>query len=400
MPRDDLIDALRGLALFGILAVNIQSFVWGVGSPSLGVLVESSSVADGVTLFFTALLFEYKFYPIFCFCFGYGFAVQTRRWATRGVDARKRFTRRMNFMSLLGVLHGVLLWFGDILTRYAIAGYILRRHIGNGPRALFRAAIFWLGVTLVSAIGLSFVGGTFSDRNSAASSHSESESAQIDSERVFEIYTESSYAEATLERAKDFFAVTVTYIFVLPQVMLLFLLGALSAQLKLLRHPARHRFFWQRVFWVGLLAGLPINIAHAFSQVSVASNPWMPPSMWEALLAAFAPVLALAYVAAFVLGRERVAGTTLTKLLAPAGRIALTLYISQSVLMMLLLNGFGPALGLGATFGQFELLVLAVAVYGLLLVAAHVMERFNIPAPLERLWRRYTDNAGAADRTA
>ena len=122
--------------------------------------------------------------------------------------------------------------------------------------------------------------------------------------------------------------------------------------------------------------------------------------MWEALLAAFAPVLALAYVAAFVLGRERVAGTTLTKLLAPAGRIALTLYISQSVLMMLLLNGFGPALGLGATFGQFELLVLAVAVYGLLLVAAHVMERFNIPVPLERLWRRYTDNAGAADRTA
>ena len=65
MPRDELIDALRGLALFGILAVNIQSFMWGVGSPSLGVLQESSRMADVVTLFLTALLLEYKFYPLF-----------------------------------------------------------------------------------------------------------------------------------------------------------------------------------------------------------------------------------------------------------------------------------------------------------------------------------------------
>ena len=79
MTRDDLIDALRGFALFGILAVNIQSFVWGLGSATLGVLYESSSVADELTVFFTALFFEYKFYPIFCFCFNYGFAMQAQR---------------------------------------------------------------------------------------------------------------------------------------------------------------------------------------------------------------------------------------------------------------------------------------------------------------------------------
>ena len=389
MPRDELIDALRGLALFGILAVNIQSFVWGVGSPSLGVLQESSHIADVVTLFLTALLLEYKFYPLFCFCFGYGFAVQTRRWVAGGADVHLRFTRRMNFMLILGILHGVLLWFGDILARYAIAGYLLRPHIRKGPRALMHVAVFWLGITVVTGIGVSVLGGAL--LNSESANATQSESAQQDSEKVFETYTEAGYIDATIQRAKDFFAVMAVYIFVLPQVMLLFLLGALAAQLKLLRYAARYRSFWQRVFWIGLLAGLPINFFHAISQVSVASNPWMPSSAWEALLATLAPLLAFSYVAAFALARDGVAGTTLIRWLAPAGRAALTLYISQSVLMMLLLNGFGFALGFGATFGQFELFVSAVLIYMLLLVGAHLMQRFAIAGPLEGMWRRYTN---------
>lgn len=79
MPRDPLIDALRGFALFGILAVNIQGYVTGLSAPSLGILSSQSTRADHHTVLLTAFLFEFKFYPIFSFCFGYGFAVQTRR---------------------------------------------------------------------------------------------------------------------------------------------------------------------------------------------------------------------------------------------------------------------------------------------------------------------------------
>ena len=395
MPRDGLIDALRGFALFGILAVNIQSFVWGLGSATLGVLYESSSVADELTVFFTALFFEYKFYPIFCFCFGYGFAMQARRWVARGVNAQSRFTRRMNFMLLMGVLHGTLIWFGDILARYAITGYILRRHIGRGPRALLKAAKFWLCVVLVTTIVLAVIGGTTTGDDAAAPT--QNETAQQDSERVFTTYTEAGYIDATVQRATDFFSITTMYILVLPQVMLFFLLGAIAAQLKWLRYPARYRLFWQRVFWFGLLIGLPISIAHAFSQVELAANPWMPTSMWEVLFASFAPVLALAYVAAFALLQTNAPGATLIRLFAPAGRIALTLYISESVLMMLLLNGF--ALGFGATFGQFELFVTATVIYASLLGVAHLMQRFEIPAPLEGFWRRYTNRTNSTHET-
>ena len=394
MPRDDLIDALRGFALFGILVVNIQSFVRGLGSATLGVLYESSSVADELTVFFTALFFEYKFYPIFCFCFGYGFAMQARRWTARGVNAQNRFTRRMNFMLLMGVLHGTLIWFGDILARYAVTGYILRRHIGRGPRALLKAAKFWLWVVLVTTIVLAVIGGATSSDETAPT---QNETAQQDSERVFTTYTEAGYLDATVQRATDFFSISALYVLVLPQVMLFFLLGAIVAQLKWLRYPARYRSFWQRVFWFGLAIGLPISIAHAFSQVGVAANPWMPTSMWEVLFASFAPVLALAYVAAFALLRAGARGTALIPLLAPAGRIALTLYISESVLMMLLLNGF--ALGLGATVGQFELLVMALGIYAALLGVAHLMQHFDIAAPLEGLWRRHTNRADSNDET-
>jgi uncharacterized protein len=115
------------------------------------------------------------------------------------------------------------------------------------------------------------------------------------------------------------------------------------------------------------------------------------------LLSTLVPLLAFAYVAALVLVRETAPAKTLIRLLAPAGRIALTLYISESVLMAVLLNGFG--LGLGATFGQFALFVTAVAVYCALLTVAHVMQKLAIPAPLEILWRRYTNAVSATGKS-
>ncbi|MEQ1515276.1 MAG: DUF418 domain-containing protein [Usitatibacteraceae bacterium] len=387
MARDDLIDALRGLALFGILAVNIQSFVWGVGSPTLGVLYESSSTLDEWALFFTALLLEYKFYPIFCFCFGYGFAVQTRRWLAHRNDAHEHFTRRMNFMLLMGVLHGTLIWFGDILARYAVTGYILRRHIGKGPRALWRAAKYWLGIVIVVAVVFAlFSSGSTTDATDVAK---QSETAQIEAELVFDTYAEGNYINATIQRAEDFFTISAGYVLVLPQVMLFFLLGALAARLKLLRTPERYRAFWQRIFWLALLLGVPINLGYAASQLATAASPWLPSSASSMLLSTFAPVLSLAYVAAAALWHASGLGKATVRLLAPAGRIALTLYISQSILMMLLLNGF--CLGLGATMGQFELFLTALGIYALQLVAAHTMLRYEISAPLEAMWRRYTN---------
>ncbi|MBL0123511.1 MAG: DUF418 domain-containing protein [Betaproteobacteria bacterium] len=98
--------------------------------------------------------------------------------------------------------------------------------------------------------------------------------------------------------------------------------------------------------------------------------------------------MSISFIAAFALHGGDGAGRKIVLLLAPAGRVALTLYISQSIAMAVLLSGFG--FGLGATSGPADLLAIAIAIYASLLAASHMMQRYDIPGPLETLWRRYT----------
>ena len=389
MVRDELIDALRGFALFGILAVNIQAFVTGLAAPSLGILDAQSTVADHFTVLLSGFLLEFKFYPLFSFCFGYGFAVQTRRWAARGEPVGPRFMRRMHAMLFMGILHGGLLWFGDILTRYAIAGYVLRRYAGSGPRRLLAAAKSWFIAALVIVVvsgGLSALG-SLADR--PVDTFATKQALQAESARVLAVYSQGNYLDATIQRVNDFAVVTAGFIMLVPHFMVIFLLGALAAQLGLLRRPDRHRHFWEKMMRLGLWVGLPVNLVYAWQQWQASRHPWSTANSVTAMVAGeLAPILSIAFIAAFALYGGSAFGRKIVRLLAPAGRLALTLYVSQSVAMALLLNGFG--FGLGATSGPADLFAMAVGIYALLILASHLMQHYDIPGPLETLWRRYT----------
>lgn len=389
MPRDPLIDALRGFALFGILAVNIQGYVTGLSAPSLGILSSQSTRADHHTVLLTAFLFEFKFYPIFSFCFGYGFAVQTRRWIAGGEPVGTRFLRRMNAMLFMGILHGALLWFGDILTRYALAGYILRRYAGRGPRQLLDAAKSWFIVALGFMLVMAAIVAASSWAGVSGELIARRQELRTEVAHALAAYAHGSYIEATLQRVNDFAVVTAGFIMLVPHFMVIFLLGAIAAQLGLLRKPDKHHYFWEKMLRLGLWAGIPINIVYAWLQWQASQHPWAPTySATSMVTGELAPIMSLAFIAAFALYGSQGAGRKLVLLLAPAGRIALTLYVCQSVLMAVLLSGFG--LGLGATMGPAGQLGIAIAIYALLIAASHVMQRYAIRGPLETFWRRYT----------
>ncbi len=389
MQRDELVDALRGFALFGILAVNIQCFVGGMSAPSLGILDAQSSAADHVVVLLTAFMLEFKFYPLFSFCFGYGFAVQARRWKIAGVAPGPRFTRRMNAMLFIGVLHGGLLWFGDILTRYALGGYLLRFHAGTGPKKLLAALRFWFVAALL-VISFTAAMLTAGSIDVPADLLAQEIAARADIARESGAYKQGSYLEATRQRINDYLIVTSGFIMLASQFMVLFLAGALTAQLRLLRGYERHREFWKGMLRFGLYAGLPLNVLYAWLQWQISQHPGaaLAYPVTTMLMGDFAPILSIALIAALVLHRGSGIGQSLVRLFAPAGRYALTLYVSQSVLMALLLNGFG--LGLGAHASPATLLLWATAIYLSLLAASHIMQRYAIPGPLETLWRRYT----------
>jgi uncharacterized protein len=379
--RTPIIDALRGIALFGILAVNIQSFSSGVQIPSLGLLDAASGTADYVTVVVTALLFEYKFYPIFCFCFGYGFAIQVRKWVARGEDARGLFTRRIIFMLLMGVLHGVFIWFGDILSRYAVTAFILRRYLQSGPRKVIAAARLWFFITLAVSVFIA----------SAALSPdvmADLKRAVIDEfNATSRIYTHGTWLAVTVQRIKDFNTVSLGFIFLIPQVMLLFLLGALTAQMGWLRHPEKWRVLWWRVFLSGAAIGIPCNLMFTDRAYSIATSPGMHIGFWQEFASQGTPFLSAMYVAAFALSARTIAGRAVCALFAPAGRFALTNYLLQSTVLSFLLYGYG--LGLGAQLRQTQLLALACALYAVQLLASHLYQRTGWQGPMEALWRRF-----------
>lgn len=396
MQRDRLIDTLRGIALFGILVVNIQSFGSGLSGPPIGILDGGSSLADHLTVILTAMLFEYKFYPIFSFCFGYGFAAQTRRWRVSRAPVHRRFTRRMNAMFAMGIFHGIFIWFGDILSRYAIVGYILRNHAGKGPRHLRAAACFWFKVTVAVTL-LTVLPLAFADLVAAPVSLAEEQTLRNQRAQSMEAYTIAGYVDATSQRIKDYALITAGFVVLIPQLMFLFLLGALAEQLGLLRQLGRYRQFWRRMLWIGLAWGIPINLAYAVLQWQYAMNPWQQTySALGALLGTVAPLICLSYVAALALRVGMHDGDRVQRIFEPAGRYALTLYIGESLLMMLLLGGVG--MGLGATASPAQFFLFAIAIYLALLLTAHLMQGSGWSGPLETIWRRYTYADGATNR--
>lgn len=124
--RQQMVDALRGFALLGILVVNIASFAstyYGLGIPDPMAL----SLADRGASFVRAFVFETKFYLLFSFLFGYSFTLQMRSAERGGKAFVPRMVRRHVGLWVIGVVHAVLLYYGDILTTYAVLGAVLDR---------------------------------------------------------------------------------------------------------------------------------------------------------------------------------------------------------------------------------------------------------------------------------
>ena len=121
--RIELLDVLRGLAVAGILVGNMQWFSgYGMIPPALA---ENTPVADGITHFLVHFFVEGKFYSIFSFLFGFGFAMQIARADDRGDTKAALFKRRLFWLLVIGLMHGLLLWAGDILSVYAWMGFVL-----------------------------------------------------------------------------------------------------------------------------------------------------------------------------------------------------------------------------------------------------------------------------------
>jgi len=307
-----------------------------------------------------------------------------RAGGDRTAAAQSIYRRRLWFLLAVGVAHGVLLYYGDILTFYALCGFILVLFLPWRTSRLVRAAVIWW----IAAAALMIAGTLLLEVGR--------QDAQIDGEstlplstmHAFLVYTEGGFVEQLGTRLDDYFGVLLSSLSLsIPQIVGLFLLGVLAGRLGWFARPERHARLWEAATWLGLLA-VPFAAYGEWLNYEAVRNRPGDASSAGFLLQFFGSALACFYVAALVRLRNSPPVARLIHWMAPAGRMPLTNYLVQSVLMGLLLSGWG--LGLGAELNRTELALLALGI----VPAQWVISRWWIArfgkGPMEAWWARAT----------
>ncbi|MGW7053938.1 DUF418 domain-containing protein [Streptomyces sp. NPDC054887] len=368
------VDALRGFALLGILLVNTLTMAGTQGT--LG--GRPSGAADGVALWLVHCLAQSKFYLLFSFLFGYSFTLQAASAERAGARLGPRTARRLLGLFVLGALHAVFLYVGDILTTYALLGLILFAARRATPEGAFRAALWvWgcFGSLLLLFGALATLAGPDDAATKAAAAR---EAAELTAGY------RGGFGDVVGANVSQLPFAAVALVVMSGFVVAAFLLGLSAGKRQWLTRAGGANL--RRVLVAGLCVGLP---AAAFS-ASGATGPL--PARWEMLAAmtgvVTAPALSAAYVAGLLLWFGTPGGARAAGILAPAGRMALTNYLTQSLVMALIFTGYGLALyeraGIAVPLG------LALLLYAAQLpLSARLLRRHRL-GPVEWALRAFT----------
>lgn len=367
------LDALRSFALGGILLVNI----WYFADPftlSGSISPNHDSPPDLAVRFAVAALIEAKFYLLFSFLFGYSFVLQWRAAADSRRSGMQRTLRRLAALCVLGLLHGVLLFFGDILLTYSLMGLILlASHRARPSSAVLTAAALTAGVgSLILLLGFVIA---------LAPHWLPPPEATLDPDALIE-----SPASAFAANANSFLATVAGVVFLQgPLSLAMFYLGLAAGKVRLLeRRPS------VRALTTTAAACLPLGLAAGVVQAYL--TVYVDRDQFGVLAAGIttltAPLQAAGYASLLLLCFRTPAGARLCRFLAFAGRIALTNYLLQSVAMALIFTAYG--LRLSDRLPAIAVAAIAVVVFGAQLILSRLLlSRFR-QGPAEWLLRRAT----------
>ncbi len=376
--RVDVIDVLRGFALFGILMVNMASFK---GS-TLGTL-RDAGIFDQAAAWIVAFAFQSKFYVLFSFLFGYGLSVQMSRAAARNASFVPRFLRRLLGLLMISVAHAVLLYTGDILVTYAPLGVILLLLRNASDKVLLHTAAYLIaGTVLVLAI----FGVVLAVASSGGEPFPADTSTTIASSAAGYL---GSPTQVIGERIREYPGTLAFALFGQgPTALAMFLVGLWAGRCRLLERVDEHVPLLRRVLIVGLVVGVPGGLIWATFRV-VNGFTFDSTFLWAAAVDfATAPFLSAVYAITLLLLYR---STHWCRRLAPlvaVGRLSLSNYLLQSFVAALIFTGYGLRLyeQVGAAWG----IALSIAIFAAQIpLSAWWLRRFQF-GPAEWLLRSWT----------
>jgi len=377
------IDVLRGMALFGILAANMRAFFAPLDCyDNIGVLFHSR--ADVLAQLFIDGFIQGKFISIFSFLFGMGFAIQMSRAEARGVRFMGFYPRRLLALALFGLIHGLLIWAGDVLLTYAFSGAILLLFRKRQQKTL----LWWAG----SLFALPVVAATFF----LALFFSRFRPHWMDPKppdmqklyAVVNIYAHGTVRQILAQNWVEWKQELPTTLFAIYATAL-FLLGMWVWRAGIVQRLGEYRPVLKRVCAWCIPVGLIVSIFVASVKAVV------PPgtvSLWGWFAAVLwlpgSHVLAAGYVSGLALLFLNEDWRRILLPFAAVGRMALTNYLMQSVLCTLVFYHYTT--GLYGRIGPAVGLIPTVILYGAQVVFSNWwLQRYRF-GPMEWLWRGMT----------
>jgi uncharacterized protein len=372
------LDALRGFALLGLFLVHM---------PEQYELYWAHPTKDPVQLMWHDAIFNIfsgKSFSLLALCFGVSFFIIMDRAAQRGVDFTVRFVWRLALLFAFGWLHG-LIYRGDVLDVLAVMGLFLIPFYRLKSNALIGliAVFFLLQPVMIAQMIAAFQG-----------AHWANQPPSVWSDVTPQAYlTGKSFlatVQANLVNGRPFKWDFMWESGRLSQILGLSLIGMILGRIGFFRQP--ERFVTTRLIgmavaalaaaalWFGKPALLPL--------VPTSDAVFMPRSLWDTMLSGWFDLSLMAAMMLAFLNLYYSFGHRVLGLLAPAGRMTLTLYIGQSLIFVPVFYSFG--LGLHASMSQSTAVLIAIPAFIAQVLFAHLWFRRFYYGPLEWLWRAGT----------
>ena len=384
VERYDVLDALRGFALLGIFAANIRFFSgWEYLSQSNRTALGGESYA--LWDFLHLALIDGKFYTLFSLLFGIGFALQLSRLERRGAAATQIYLRRTFILLGFGLIHLFIFWEGDILTSYALLGFVLLAIRGWSDRALLIAA----GVSLmVPPIGYALFWTFGIDQSLGLYGVGSALCPAFFSEPVSELRLATVGEQLMCSVGGGFTRFGFMFdTWRWPKLFAIMLLGLWAGRQLVRGRLLGNTKLLTTVFVMGGLSGAIAGPILASLNGIGFLRPHSLQGLYAVIAYTFAVIpLGLAYAAGFVLLWR--AARPVLKVLAAPGRMALTNYLAQTAIGLIVFLGIGfDQAGLWSV--QSLLLFVGAVFLGQIVFSNLWLSRFQY-GPLEWIWRVLT----------
>ncbi|WP_237562807.1 DUF418 domain-containing protein [Bacillus dakarensis] len=363
------LDVMRGIAIFGIFLVNMLSF----HSPFLYLDPFSwwQSPSDQFTYILIDIFAQGSFYPLFALLFGYGLIILRNRTIEKGLSFIPLALRRFSILLIIGIVHAIFIWHGDILVNYAVFGFIFLLFIKMSAKSMMVTGfILWLVPNLFLSFLLLASGGDIPIYN------------QMEARESVEIYQQGSFMEITEQRMADWYAVNnpANGIFMLFSIFSFFLIGGGAAKLRIVERIVELRKPLKLALIFFLTLGFSLKLLPYILDRNIALE-YIQDAFGGPLLA-----IALWILISLILCRQEMAKRL--AIFAPVGRMSISNYLIQSLLSTFLFYSYGA--GLYDKISVIIGTILVILIYAGQILMSRYWLKGHRYGPVEWLWRSLT----------